>query len=388
MKVLLVGPFPPPHGGVSVHVAALRTELREAGARCKVVDLDPRRGRRDDPPDASDAPGADGEPERIRGGLDLVRLVSRYAREGYVVHLHTNGHNFKSWMIVLVCGLAARLAPSSVVTLHSGLLPSYLTRGGRHRRLLTRLACSLFNWTVCVNREIESTLLRIGVPARKLRLLPAFLPPRVKSGLLPLEVESWIGRHSPILSTTLFFRSEYGLDVLIEAVARLRREHPRLGCLVMGSGDGQEPLALLRRRGLYSAVQLAGDLPHDECVKAIARSDVFVRPTRADGDSISVREALSLGIPTVASRVGTRPEGIHLFPVGDVDALVFAIQAALRQRRPSIHAGGDGTLRRLLDLYQNGTGRPFSTAEWITGLGSHLTRTTGIPVYARTKHRD
>src|SRR4051812_24220198 len=110
MKVLLVGPYPPPHGGVSVHVAALRNELREAGIRCVVLDLVPDRGAA--APTGPDS--GDGRPlQRIRGGMDLVRTVFRYAQAGWIVHLHTNGHNLKSWIITLVCGAAARRAPRS-----------------------------------------------------------------------------------------------------------------------------------------------------------------------------------------------------------------------------------------------------------------------------------
>ena len=39
LKLLLVGPVPPPHGGISVHVAALEQQVRAAGLPCRVLDL-------------------------------------------------------------------------------------------------------------------------------------------------------------------------------------------------------------------------------------------------------------------------------------------------------------------------------------------------------------
>src|SRR6185503_11969747 len=57
----------------------------------------------------------------------------------------------------------------------------------------------------------------------------------------------------------------------------------------------------------------------------MARSAVFVRPTFRDGDSISVREAVSLGVPVVASNVGSRPDGVALFEAGDISGLVEQI---------------------------------------------------------------
>jgi glycogen synthase len=57
--------------------------------------------------------------------------------------------------------------------------------------------------------------------------------------------------------------------------------------------------------------------------------DAFVRPTTADGDSVSVREALALGVPCVASDVAPRPAGTVTFPSGDARALVEALSQAL-----------------------------------------------------------
>ena len=64
----------------------------------------------------------------------------------------------------------------------------------------------------------------------------------------------------------------------------------------------------------------------------MARSDVFLRPALEDGDSISVREALAMGIPVVASRVGTRPPGTILFRKGDKTDLVDKLESVLASK--------------------------------------------------------
>jgi glycosyltransferase involved in cell wall biosynthesis len=61
----------------------------------------------------------------------------------------------------------------------------------------------------------------------------------------------------------------------------------------------------------------------------ISASDVFVRPTFTDGDSISVREALSLGIPVIASDCVERPDGVVLFKTGNAGDLSGKLQCAL-----------------------------------------------------------
>jgi glycosyltransferase involved in cell wall biosynthesis len=131
----------------------------------------------------------------------------------------------------------------------------------------------------------------------------------------------------------MFFRKEYGFELLVEALAALRTRYPQLGCLVMGSGeDRAQAEALVRQYGLDDAIFLAGDLDHELCLALMARSAVFVRPTFRDGDSISVREAKALGVPVVASNVGTRPEGTLLFEAGNVDGLIGIIERAIEPR--------------------------------------------------------
>ena len=82
-------------------------------------------------------------------------------------------------------------------------------------------------------------------------------------------------------------------------------------------------------------VLLCGDVPHAITMTAISRAELMLRTTLYDGDAVSVREALHLGTPVIASDNGMRPAGVHLIPKSDLQALLRAIEettgAALAQ---------------------------------------------------------
>ena len=70
MRVLLIGPRPPPHGGISVHVEGIQRELLASGVNCRVLDI-----------------------SLVRPGFRFGWTVLRHAVQGWTLHLHTNGHN-------------------------------------------------------------------------------------------------------------------------------------------------------------------------------------------------------------------------------------------------------------------------------------------------------
>src|SRR5262249_42539278 len=142
--------------------------------------------------------------------------------------------------------------------------------------------------------------------------------------------------------------------LLVGALRRLRRAQPRIGLVVMGGGDSQPSArALLEREGLKDAVLLLGDVRHELCLAVMARADLFVRATLADGDALSVREALALGVPVVASDAARRPPGTALFRSGSEDDLVAQIEVALSRQRPSVAESrpSAGCIERLLEIY-------------------------------------
>ncbi|MDQ3755346.1 MAG: glycosyltransferase, partial [Acidobacteriota bacterium] len=105
----------------------------------------------------------------------------------------------------------------------------------------------------------------------------------------------------------------------------------------------------------YSAhILLCGDVPHDATLRAIAESDLFLRTTLYDGDSISVREALHLGVPVIATDNGMRPEGVILIPPARLEALCETIENNLAPRRavPNSADAGEENLAAIVNLYR------------------------------------
>ena len=82
-----------------------------------------------------------------------------------------------------------------------------------------------------------------------------------------------------------------------------------------------------------------------------------MRPTLADGDSVSVREAVALGRVVVATSVGTRPPEARLVPPADAEALAQGLLEAA-QAKPALRLAADAdaepatdSVQRLLALY-------------------------------------
>ena len=338
MKILLIGPYPPPHGGISVHILEAHVQLTEAGMPCRVLNTERQ-------------PDQGGSYARARQWASLVSELARHARQGWTLHLHTNGHNWKSWALAMVCGLAGGKS-GCLLTVHSGMAPAYLRRVPASQRAMARLASSFFNRLVCVSPEIRAAVLELGVPPERVDVLPAYLGSRKPTISLDKNLAGWLAGHRPVLSTALFFRPEYGFDLLLAGLARLRRRRPDIGCVIMGSGEHRaQAKRQIRQENLEHNVLLLGDVDHDTCLSVIAASDVFVRPTLEDGDSVSVREALSLGIPVVASATGTRPAGVTLFETGSVDDMLRKLELALAAPRADCRQSGDATAH-LLDIYR------------------------------------
>jgi glycogen synthase len=337
VEVLLVGPYPPPYGGLSVGVALLRRLLSESGYICRVLDIGESRRRHG------------GDCLRARNLFEFVgELVSHAARQ-YIIHLHTNGHNVRSWLSALACGLAGLCnGRKTAVSIGSGLAPKWVQEAGPANRIIVRATLALTGVILCSNEQTRSTFAALGVPADKLVVLNGFygLGP-TGAGSIPPRVEDFLRRHSPILGALATVGPEYGIPLVAEAASRLRKAHPGVGLLLIGPAGPEHD-------DLDGALMVTGALPNDVVMAVMGRMGVFVRPTYFDGDACSVREALALGVPVVASDTDFRPDGVVLFRRGSVDDLTDKLGQVLaevesRDRSP---VTSQGSWPRLLAIYE------------------------------------
>lgn len=120
-----------------------------------------------------------------------------------------------------------------------------------------------------------------------------------------------------------------GLDVLIEALARVAPDRPNLKLLVIGTLREGPTKRMLERTGLTDRVEFTSGLTRTEIADLFRRAGLFVSSSRFEGFGFPPAEAMACGAPVVVSDGGALPEvagdaGI-VTPVGDAAALADAI---------------------------------------------------------------
>ncbi|RBO53186.1 colanic acid biosynthesis glycosyltransferase WcaL [Rhodovulum sp. BSW8] len=140
-----------------------------------------------------------------------------------------------------------------------------------------------------------------------------------------------------------------GVPLLLEAMARLRAEHPGARLTLIGDGPERARIeAEAARLGLGDRVVFAGYRSQDEVAGALARSDLFVLPSFAEGVPVVLMEAMAAGLPVIATRIAGIPELVEdgvsgrVVDPGSAAALTAAIGAVLADPGGAARMGAAG----------------------------------------------
>jgi len=96
-----------------------------------------------------------------------------------------------------------------------------------------------------------------------------------------------------------------GIDYLIRAMPAIIEKHPEATLSILGGGNIEEELnGLVRTMGLSDAVRLTGRVAHEKLPARYREADVFVLPSKNEGMSNTVLEAVASGLPVVGTTVG------------------------------------------------------------------------------------
>lgn len=285
--------------------------------------------------------------------------------------------------------LAARLAGVPVVAsaLHSTGWPDGV---GRLNRLLTNQTDAF----IAVAEPHGRFLVEFErFPAAKVRVIPngvdtdRFTPaPRSAA----LREELGFGPTTPLVGILAALRPEKNHELFLAMADRVRREVPEARFVVIGDGPERANIErIAKERGLIdpqsperSAVRLLGN--RDDVPTLLAELDVLTLTSHNEANPVSILEAMSCGVPVVATDVGSVSGSVHdgetgyLVPAGDEAGLARRVAGLLDEplhaqtlgdagRRHVVENASLGVMvggyERLLDeLYEEKTGlrRPVS----------------------------
>ncbi|MDT7542801.1 MAG: hypothetical protein QOE33_2705 [Acidobacteriota bacterium] len=322
-KVILFGPLPPPHGGVSVYLSALLEHLRDSGVRVWSL--------------AGEDATQDERVRRIRhrrlGIVPALIGEGRGARVLDASHFHLEYPH--PLLLPLWLALTRALGVEWIKNVHDGSLPARYKNFGRLQRSLFKRAVASVAEFVVVSEELRRWLVEEIKVRQRVTVVPSLLPMAAHAHDAPLsdateeQIAPYLRRPLRVCSIGVFI-PEYGFAHAAEAVERLRAEtNEEIGLVLLdGAFARNETYRAEVLRGREDWITILENVPNAEVYQILKRSDAFARTFAYESYGISRVEAIWCGVPVVATSVG-ETRGMLTYEFGDVVALCEQLRRAL-----------------------------------------------------------
>lgn len=308
-------------GGAAQPVPAIARVLRDRGAEVRVFALMPRDRR--------------GLPAMVTAGLaPVVREGS--ASDHLATALWLRGqllewgatHIWTSLSRATILGLilGPRLGLPVICWQHAAFLKPW------NRRLMRALQARALLWIGDSQSVTTLTADRLAVSSDRLKCWPIFSADPEKPCAAPwqkgepLRIGS-LGRLHPVK----------GYDVLIDALARLKNDGfvPPVPLDIRIAGDGAEQGRLMAQASNAGLTGLSFEGFVGNPGEFLSTLHLYVQPSRSEGFCIAAHEALTAGLPVLASSVGELPHSIQqditgwTVPANDAELLAAALRKGL-----------------------------------------------------------
>jgi glycosyltransferase involved in cell wall biosynthesis len=194
---------------------------------------------------------------------------------------------------------------------------------GRVRTVRDRLAATvrlsslLATRVVAVSGAVRDELLAMGISSSKVVVLDTPVDRRGRTTLSRDESRAALGYQPSDIVISTLGRAEpvKGWDILIQAFTEVARQSADARLLLVGSTDREEERRffrelheLIHRHELGQRVRFTGYL--EDVTVPLSATDLFILPSRSEGNSAALLEALAAGLPCVCTRVGTAAEAV------------------------------------------------------------------------------
>jgi phenylacetate-CoA ligase len=327
LRLALLGPLPPPAGGMANQTAQLAALLRAEGATVQMIQLNP-----------AHRPAWLGRVRGLRAAVRLAGYLWRLWRVVDTVDLfHVMANSGWSWHLYAAPAIwLARLKGKPVlVNYRGGEAEAFLARSG----WLVGLSLRLADAVVVPSAFLAGVFERHGYATQivpNIVDLARFAPGRVAHA-------------GPVVLVARNLEAVYDNASALRAFAIVRRACPDAQLVLAGSGPERGALEQLARQlGVDAAVRFAGRVDNADMPLLYHQADLVLNPSLADNMPISVLEALACALPLVSTDVGGIPALLQhdvtalLVRPGDAEAMAQALLALIRNPSGARRLGAAG----------------------------------------------
>lgn len=306
LRIALVGPIPPPAGGMANQTRQLQQLLTQDGASVQLI--------------AVNAPYRPAIVGRIPGVRALFRLVPYmirlYQAAGRAQLLHVMANSGWSWHLFAAPAiwLAWLRDTPVIINYRGGHAESFFANSWRSVQFSLRRASKVLVPSAFLQQVFASYQQSSAIVANILQH-KVFYPAQTPRALSDGEITA------PHCIITRNLEAIYDVATTISAFALLQRQYPAARLTIAGSGPLLSTLQQQSRQlGLDHAITFSGRLSPEQMADLYRRADIMFNSSLVDNSPNSVIEAMACAVPVISTNVG----GICHLVTDEHDALLCA----------------------------------------------------------------
>ncbi len=327
-KVTVIGPYPPPDGGVATFVKQSISILNQKGLEVVLHRVGGREGRT----------------KALQPLDDLTDLwhflVNPSTRRSQVYHIHTASY-WSFYRTVQYIFFISRLNRGKIVLhVHGGAFESFFSELSSPLKLVVRRSLEATDYIIVTSPRWIPVLGKMcdGVPMSS--VYNGF-DPQLFHPMDSAEARKELGwpMDKRILVSIGHLEEVKGYRYLLESLKELEGTKDDVLTYIVGEGSLRGELSnFIKEQGLEGKVFLLGKQPHEKIPLLLGACDLFILPSLTEGNPVVMFECLGCGRPFVGSAVGGIPDVIMSEDYGllcqpqDSKALAEVIQAGLSKK--------------------------------------------------------
>lgn len=316
-KITIIGPYPPPYGGISVHIKRMKEYLLKSKVNFIIFSENK----------------IDCENNNLKYNKGYKHFIFKIPfLNSDIIHFHTSSYEVMSLFF-----LFKMFKKKIILTFHVNKVFFLKDCSNFYKKFL------IYNYKkvdriICVNSHVMDELVNYGVDKSKISIIPAYVNPIEDENdfkRIPQDVWNFINNSKFLISANGWIRlynkeDLYGIDMLIELVSKLKGNGYEINLFIalLGSELQDEEMKVYygELKNKIKSYDISRNIfilevKDTEFYPILKNSKLLIRPTNTDGDAVSIREALYYKIPVIASDVVNRPEGTILFKTRNIDDL-------------------------------------------------------------------